>query len=179
MNQAAAVNGVLHKNCSPPYQGGDRGGWRGCGESAAPAPVTVGKAAAVVALLIVVRHAGNIRRLLSGLTGRGATVLLTTHILEVAQRTCRRAGILHRGRLARELDIADLEARHADLAEIFSATVGAPSGPPAIGPGGEAMAVHMDSGIAASIWSGSSCSRNGTTRGPSSAWKERWPSTPR
>jgi ABC-2 type transport system ATP-binding protein len=74
--------------------------------------------------------AETIRRVLSGLTGRGATVLLTTHILEVAQRICQRVGIIHRGRLAREVEVADLQARGEDLGELFRKVVGADQAAP-------------------------------------------------
>jgi ABC-2 type transport system ATP-binding protein len=74
----------------------------------------------------------TLRRLLAGLTARGATVLLTTHILEVAQKICHRVGILNRGRLVRELDLAELEAQRGDLAEVFRAAVGASSEPPVL-----------------------------------------------
>jgi ABC-2 type transport system ATP-binding protein len=67
----------------------------------------------------------TIRRVLAGLLGRGATVLLTTHILEVAGRICQRIGILHRGRLAHEADAEELRARGEDLGELFRRVVGA------------------------------------------------------
>jgi ABC-2 type transport system ATP-binding protein len=74
----------------------------------------------------------TLRRLLAGLTESGATVLLTTHILEVAQKLCQRVGILHRGRLVEELALADLASRGGDLGEVFRAAVGASPGPPAL-----------------------------------------------
>lgn len=74
----------------------------------------------------------TLRRLLAGLTASGATVLLTTHILEIAQRLCQRVGILHRGRLLEEIELAELTARGGDLGEVFRAAVGASPGPPAL-----------------------------------------------
>ncbi len=68
--------------------------------------------------------AETIRRVLTGLTGRGATVLLTTHILEVAQKICQRVGLIHRGRLAYEADVAALAAAGRDLGTVFREVVG-------------------------------------------------------
>ncbi|MBN2494183.1 MAG: ABC transporter ATP-binding protein [Deltaproteobacteria bacterium] len=65
-----------------------------------------------------------IRLVLEGLTERGATVLLTTHILEVAQKICQRVGIIHRGKLVSELDVVALREEGGDLGELFRAAVG-------------------------------------------------------
>jgi ABC-2 type transport system ATP-binding protein len=70
-----------------------------------------------------------LRRLLAALVARGATVLFTTHILEVAERLCERVGILHRGRLAEEVDLAALRATGGSLHETFTRAVGAGDGP--------------------------------------------------
>jgi ABC-2 type transport system ATP-binding protein len=74
--------------------------------------------------------AETIKRVLSGLTGRGATVLLTTHILEVAQKICDRVGLIHQGRLAFEADMADLAAQGRQLGAVFAEVVGAATMPP-------------------------------------------------
>ncbi len=68
--------------------------------------------------------ADTIRRVLTSLTRRGATVLLTTHILEVAERICDRVGIIHGGKLVRELDRAELQESDTSLAELFREVVG-------------------------------------------------------
>jgi ABC-2 type transport system ATP-binding protein len=68
--------------------------------------------------------ADTIRRLLQSLTGAGATVLLTTHILEVAHKVCQRVGIIHRGHLAREFDMDELDRSGRDLGAAFRETVG-------------------------------------------------------
>jgi ABC-2 type transport system ATP-binding protein len=68
--------------------------------------------------------AETIRRVLSGLCGRGATVLLTTHILEVAEKICERVGIIHRGRLVFEADMSDLQSAGQRLCEVFRREVG-------------------------------------------------------
>ena len=66
----------------------------------------------------------TIRRLLASLTCHGATVLLTTHILEVAEKLCQRVGIIHAGRLQTERDIASLRDEGTSLAELFAETLG-------------------------------------------------------
>jgi ABC-2 type transport system ATP-binding protein len=86
----------------------------------------------------------TIRRVLVALTGRGATVLLTTHILEIAEKICERIGILHRGKLAYQADRRELLSRHTDLGMVFRQVVGEPDAPEALprwlvgGPGGAA-----------------------------------------
>jgi ABC-2 type transport system ATP-binding protein len=72
--------------------------------------------------------AETIRGVLSGLCGRGATVLLTTHILEVAEKICQRVGIINRGKLAFEADMQDLQREGQHLSEVFRRVVGL-SGP--------------------------------------------------
>jgi ABC-2 type transport system ATP-binding protein len=68
--------------------------------------------------------AETIRRVLSGLCGRGATVLLTTHILEVAEKICERVGIIHKGRLVFETDMHDLRKQGQRLSDVFRREVG-------------------------------------------------------
>jgi len=68
--------------------------------------------------------ADTIRRVLTGLTARGATVLLTTHILEMAERICDRVGIIHHGKLVREVDRDALAASPGSLADLFREVVG-------------------------------------------------------
>jgi ABC-2 type transport system ATP-binding protein len=68
--------------------------------------------------------ADTIRRVLLSLTGRGATVLLTTHILEVAERICERVGIINRGKLAREVEMSELGETKQSLSELFRQAVG-------------------------------------------------------
>jgi ABC-2 type transport system ATP-binding protein len=54
---------------------------------------------------------------------QGATVIMTTHILEVAERMAERIGVIARGRLIAEGTLAELRARagqaHSSLEEIF------------------------------------------------------------
>ena len=52
-----------------------------------------------------------VRGVLAERVAAGATVILTTHILDVAERMAGRIGILHRGRLLAEGTLADLRHR--------------------------------------------------------------------
>ena len=62
----------------------------------------------------------------------GGTVLLTTHILEVAERLARRIGIIHRGRLLAEGTLAELQDQAAlpgaTLEDVFLRLVGSTEG---------------------------------------------------
>jgi ABC-2 type transport system ATP-binding protein len=67
----------------------------------------------------------------------GTTVMLSTHVLDVAEQICDRVGILARGTLCAEGTLADLRAQHggSSLEDVFLATTGrAPTAP---GAGGE------------------------------------------
>ena len=66
------------------------------------------------------RSARVVKDLLLGLRDRGATIFLSTHILEVAERMCDRAGIIQNGQLVSVGSMEDLRAgRDATLEEIF------------------------------------------------------------
>src|SRR6266404_9365007 len=43
--------------------------------------------------------AGTLKAMLQRMIGRGATVFLTSHVLEIVERLCTHVGIIHRGRL--------------------------------------------------------------------------------
>jgi ABC-2 type transport system ATP-binding protein len=63
------------------------------------------------------------------LAARGATVFLSTHILEIAERMCDRMAILHEGRLIAEGTVADLHRladRSETLEDIFLELTGGP-----------------------------------------------------
>jgi ABC-2 type transport system ATP-binding protein len=62
--------------------------------------------------------ARQVKDLLTARTRRGVTVILTTHILEVAERLADRIGIIHHGRLLAEGSLAELrEAARRPLPE--------------------------------------------------------------
>ena len=73
---------------------------------------------------------------------RGATIFLTTHVLEIVERLCSHVAIIHQGRLVADGSIEQLRAGVASslpgseanqrltLEEIFLSIVGAPVGEP-------------------------------------------------
>ncbi len=70
-----------------------------------------------------------VRALVRELGRAGVTVLLTTHVLEIAERLATHAGVLDRGRLVAGGTVAELKERYraATLEEVFHACVGAPA----------------------------------------------------
>jgi len=56
---------------------------------------------------------------------RGATIFLTSHVLEVVERLCDRVGIIHDGRLIAEGLLEDLRGTQETLEEAFVRAVGA------------------------------------------------------
>ena len=73
--------------------------------------------------------AGVIRELLSELSRRGVTLLLTTHVLEIADRLATHAGIIREGKMVDQGSVAELCARHnADSVEgVFERIIGTPA----------------------------------------------------
>jgi ABC-2 type transport system ATP-binding protein len=73
--------------------------------------------------------AGVIRDLLSELSRLGVTLLLTTHVLEIAQRLATHAGIVSAGKTLDQGSVAELEARHGvgSLAGVFEKLVEVPA----------------------------------------------------
>jgi len=55
---------------------------------------------------------------------RGATIFLTSHVLEVVERLCDRVGIIHEGRLVMEAEAADFRNASESLEEVFVRVVG-------------------------------------------------------
>jgi ABC-2 type transport system ATP-binding protein len=56
---------------------------------------------------------------------RGATIFLTTHVLEVVERLCDRVAIINEGRIVKEGAMADLRASGESLEDAFVRIVGA------------------------------------------------------
>ena len=85
--------------------------------------------------------AGMLKTMLTGMINRGATVFLTTHVLEIVERLCSHVAIISRGRLIANGSIEELRAGVASkipgaeleqrltLEEIFLAIVGAGNQP--------------------------------------------------
>ncbi|MGA7860127.1 MAG: ABC transporter ATP-binding protein [Terracidiphilus sp.] len=81
--------------------------------------------------------AGMLKTLLQGMLQRGATIFLTTHVLEIVERLCSHVAIIHQGRLVANGSIEDLRTGVASrlpgtestqkltLEEIFLSIVGA------------------------------------------------------
>jgi ABC-2 type transport system ATP-binding protein len=78
---------------------------------------------------IDVLAAGVIRELLQELSRRGVTILLTTHVLEIASRLATHAGVVRAGRMADQGAVPALLERHgrATLEGVFEALVGVPA----------------------------------------------------
>jgi ABC-2 type transport system ATP-binding protein len=70
-----------------------------------------------------------VKALLGELVRRGVTVLMTTHVLEIADRLATHAGIIREGRLVDEGTRAELFARHdcTSLEGVFERCIGAPA----------------------------------------------------
>ncbi len=78
---------------------------------------------------IDVLAAGVMRELLSELSRQGVTVLLTTHVLEIAERLATHAGIIQGGKLLDEGPVADVLARHEckTLEQVFEKRIQVPA----------------------------------------------------
>ncbi len=55
---------------------------------------------------------------------RGATIVLTSHVLEVVERLCDRVAIIHEGKLVMEGSMSDLRAGAETLEDVFVRLVG-------------------------------------------------------
>lgn len=77
---------------------------------------------------IDVLAAGVIRELLSELSRRGVTLLLTTHVLEIADRLATHAGVIRAGKIVDEGPVAELQGRHGcdSLEQVFEKLIGVP-----------------------------------------------------
>jgi ABC-2 type transport system ATP-binding protein len=87
--------------------------------------------------------AGMLKAMLQGMISRGATIFLTTHVLEIVERLCSHVAIISQGRLVANGSIEELRAGVASsvpgseqsqrltLEEIFLSIVGASSQEPA------------------------------------------------
>ena len=54
----------------------------------------------------------------------GATIFLTSHVLEVVERLCDRAAIINEGRIVAEGSMQDLRGVSDTLEDVFVRTVG-------------------------------------------------------
>lgn len=75
--------------------------------------------------------AKQIRDSISSLAATGTTILMSTHLLDMAERICTRVGILHKGRLIATDTVPNLIATHAPggrLEDVFLQLTSAPAG---------------------------------------------------
>src|ERR1700750_3074059 len=63
--------------------------------------------------------------ILHGQMARGATIFLTSHVLEVVERLCDRVAIIHDGRILKSGTMEDLRASGESLEDAFVRLVGA------------------------------------------------------
>ncbi len=75
--------------------------------------------------------AGALKQLLARMTESGATIFLTSHVLEIVERLCSHVAIIHKGRLVAQGSLAELragisgtEGSKMTLEEIFLSVVG-------------------------------------------------------
>jgi ABC-2 type transport system ATP-binding protein len=54
--------------------------------------------------------AGTLKSMLQGMIARGATIFLTSHVLEIVERLCSHVAIIHQGRLVAQGSLAELRA---------------------------------------------------------------------
>ena len=89
--------------------------------------------------------AGTLKTMLQGMIHRGATIFLTSHVLEIVERLCSHVAIIHKGRLVANGSLEELRAgvdtalagaglpesgKKLTLEEIFLNVVGAGAGEP-------------------------------------------------
>ena len=75
------------------------------------------------------RGAATIKEILNGLRAKGVTILMSTHILEIAEQLCDRIGIINEGKMVAEGSMADLRVQakgEKSLEEIFLSLTGGP-----------------------------------------------------
>jgi ABC-2 type transport system ATP-binding protein len=53
---------------------------------------------------------GTLKSMLHGMIARGATIFLTSHVLEIVERLCSHVAIIHRGRLVAQGSLEELRA---------------------------------------------------------------------
>jgi ABC-2 type transport system ATP-binding protein len=75
------------------------------------------------------RGAATVKEILVGLRDRGATILMSTHVLEIAERMCDRIGIIKDGQMIAEGTMSELRLKakgHDSLEDIFLDLTGGP-----------------------------------------------------
>jgi ABC-2 type transport system ATP-binding protein len=82
--------------------------------------------------------AGTLKQMLQGMIARGATIFLTSHVLEIVERLCTHVAIINRGQLIADGSLEELragvhtqsdnEAGRLTLEEIFIRVIGKEDG---------------------------------------------------
>jgi ABC-2 type transport system ATP-binding protein len=54
--------------------------------------------------------AGTLKTMLQGMIARGATIFLTSHVVEIVERLCSHVAIIHKGRLVAQGSLDELRA---------------------------------------------------------------------
>ena len=72
--------------------------------------------------------AGTLKAMLQRMIARGATVFLTSHVLEIVERLCTHIAIIHRGQLVAQGSIDELRAGGGRLGQAAEAAGPAPAG---------------------------------------------------
>jgi ABC-2 type transport system ATP-binding protein len=54
--------------------------------------------------------AGTLKSMLQGMIARGATIFLTSHVLDIVERLCSHVAIIHQGRLVAQGSLEELRA---------------------------------------------------------------------
>jgi ABC-2 type transport system ATP-binding protein len=75
------------------------------------------------------RGAATIKEILNGLRERGVSILMSTHVLEIAEQMCHRIGIIKEGKLIAEGTMDELRVQakgQSSLEEIFLSLTGGP-----------------------------------------------------
>jgi len=62
--------------------------------------------------------AGTLKAMLTRMTDRGATIFLTSHVLEIVERLCSHVAIIHRGKLVAQGSLEELRAGVAASAHV-------------------------------------------------------------
>jgi ABC-2 type transport system ATP-binding protein len=75
------------------------------------------------------RGVATMKEILNGMRDRGATILMSTHVLEIAEQMCDRIGIINEGQLIAEGTMEELRQQamgQSSLEEIFLSLTGGP-----------------------------------------------------
>jgi ABC-2 type transport system ATP-binding protein len=83
--------------------------------------------------------AGTLKAMLQGMIARGATIFLTSHVLEIVERLCSHVAIIHQGKLVAQ---GSLEELRAGVAAQTPSVPGAVSGDD-VTPAGEKMTLEQ------------------------------------